>query len=136
MNDDIKLKMQMPEDPGNLQLSESQSTAPEMQGQSQVLSKEPTSSSKEFNSSGDDSNEGSSLGTLYKTRFGRVVRSPKIFVKDEKTSTPNWKSKYSNKLENSLHSSLDKQGPFYKLYTQRDIPNSLFGVDYLNNLPV
>jgi transposase InsO family protein len=79
MNDDIKLKMQLPEDPGNLQLSDSQSTAPEMQGQSQVLSKEPTSSSKEFNSSGDDSNEGSSLGTLYKTRFGRVVRSRKIF---------------------------------------------------------
>ena len=79
MNDDMKLKMQMPEDPGNLQLSDSQFTAPEMQGQSQVLSKEPTSSSKEFNSSGDDSNEGSTLGTLYKTRFGRVVRSPKIF---------------------------------------------------------
>ncbi|CAB3989053.1 Hypothetical predicted protein, partial [Paramuricea clavata] len=61
MNDDIKLKMQIPEDPGNLQLSDSQSTAPEVQGQSQVLGKEPTPSSKEFNSSGDDSNEGSSL---------------------------------------------------------------------------
>ena len=79
INDDIKIKMQMPEDPGNLQLSDSQSTAPETQGQSQVLGKELTSSSKEFNFSGDDSNEGSSLGTLYKTRSGRVVRSPKIF---------------------------------------------------------
>ncbi|CAB4012666.1 Hypothetical predicted protein, partial [Paramuricea clavata] len=63
MNDDIKLKMQIPEDPGNLQLSDSQSTAPEVQGQSQVL----TPSSKEFNSSGDDSNEGSSL--VYKIKL-------------------------------------------------------------------